>query len=434
MRHAGRRARRRPRRRRAGGPRGDVPADPPRGRRPRLPAGPDRAARRRRPGGLPLVEHRAGRLYRRQERIPEDLGTAVNVQAMVFGNRGADSGSGVCFTRDPATGHRGVYGDYLVRAQGEDVVAGIRNTVPLVRPRRDRQARPRRAARGDAASSRATTATCATSSSRSRTAGCGSCRPGSASAPRRRRSGSRGPWSTKGVIDADEAVRRVTGAQLALLMFPRFDPERRADPADHAASAPRRARPSGRIALDSATAVRLAAAGDQVVLVRSETNPDDLPGMVAAVGVLTSRGGKTSHAAVVARGMGRTCVCGADELEVDVEQRVVRVARGRPSPRATRCPSTAPPARCSPARSRSPSRWSSGTSTGRTRARRAERPRRRGRLRARPRRRRTPPRGAGQRRHPRRRRPGPPVRRPAASGCAAPSTCSSARAASWSSG
>jgi pyruvate,orthophosphate dikinase len=263
------------------------------------------------------------RLYRRQERIPEDLGTAVNVQVMVFGNRGPDSGSGVCFTRDPATGHPGAYGDYLGRAQGEDVVAGIRNTVPLAD-----------LAEIDKRSYDELLEVMRTLESHYRdlcdiefTIEDGrlwilQTRVGKRTAEAAFRIAR--AMVEEGVIDADEAVRRVTGGQLALLMFPRFD----ASAARTALTRGIAASPGaavGRIALDSATAVRMAAAGDPVVLVRRETNPDDLPGMVAAAGVLTSRGGKTSHAAVVARGMGRTCVCGADELDVDVERRVVRV-------------------------------------------------------------------------------------------------------------
>jgi len=262
------------------------------------------------------------RLYRRQERIPEDLGTAVNVQVMVFGNRGPDSGSGVCFTRDPASGHPGAYGDYLSRAQGEDVVAGIRNTVPLAD-----------LAEIDKRSYDELIEVMRTLESHYRDL----CDIEFTIEDKRlwilqTRVGKRTPEAAfriaramvdEGVIDADEAVRRVTGNQLALLMFPRFDASAaRTLLTRGIAASPGAA--VGRIALDSATAVRLAADGP-VVLVRRETNPDDLPGMVAAVGVLTSRGGKTSHAAVVARGMGRTCVCGADELDVDVEHRVVRV-------------------------------------------------------------------------------------------------------------
>ncbi|GAA4473887.1 pyruvate, phosphate dikinase [Phytohabitans houttuyneae] len=256
-------------------------------------------------------------LYRRQERIPQDLGTAVNVMAMVFGNLGSDSGTGVAFTRDPATGVRGVYGDYLSNAQGEDVVAGIRNTVPLQRleridPRSYHQLLSimdklehhyRDLCDIEFTIERGTLWMLQT------------------------RVGKRTPAAAftiaaqlvdEGVIDMDEALRRVSGAQLAHLMFPSFD--RAAAPAPLAVGVP--ASPgaaSGRVVFDAGRAVQRAAAGEKVILVRRETNPDDLPGMIAAQGILTSRGGKTSHAAVVARGMGKTCVCGADALAVDTD-------------------------------------------------------------------------------------------------------------------
>src|SRR5262249_10063562 len=121
----------------------------------------------------------------------------------------------------------------------------------------------------------------------------------------------------EGVIDLDEALSRVTGAQLAQLMFPTFARSARVtELARGVAASPGAA--VGKVVFDSATAVKLAAGGEQVILVRRETNPDDLPGMIAAQGILTSRGGKTSHAAVVARGMGKTCVCSAEAVEVDV--------------------------------------------------------------------------------------------------------------------
>ena len=146
---------------------------------------------------LQVVERQARHRLPAPEQDPDDLGTAVNIVAMVFGNLGEDSGTGVAFTRDPATGEKGVYGDYLANAQGEDVVAGIRNTLSLARPRGSRPAVLRRACAPSWTRSRATTATCATSSSRSSTASSGCCRPGSASAPRPPRSGSRRSWSTR---------------------------------------------------------------------------------------------------------------------------------------------------------------------------------------------------------------------------------------------
>ena len=266
------------------------------------------------------------RLYRRQERIPEDLGTAVNVQVMVFGNFGMDSGSGVAFTRDPASGEQGVYGDYLQNAQGEDVVAGIRNTVSLadmadIDPRSyhdlmEIMTRLERHYR-DMCDIEFTVERGKLWMLQTRV-------------------GKRTPEAAfriavhmvdEGLIDMDEAVLRVTGDQLALLMFPRFD-----DSAERMLLATgMNASPGaavGKAVFDSDTAVQLAEQGEDVILVRKETNPDDLRGMVAARGILTSRGGKTSHAAVVARGMGRTCVCGAESLDVDARAKEFRVRAG----------------------------------------------------------------------------------------------------------
>jgi pyruvate,orthophosphate dikinase len=258
-------------------------------------------------------------LYRRQERIPSDLGTAVNVVAMVFGNLGLDSGTGVAFTRDPGSGQQGVYGDYLQNAQGEDVVAGIRNTVPL-----------QELEKIDAKSYGELMGIMKTLENHYRdlcdiefTIERGKLwmlqtRVGKRTAGAAFRIATQ--LVDQGLIDIDEALRRVTGAQLAQLMFPRFDAGASATVITKAISASPGAA-VGRAVFDSATAVEWAAKGEDVILVRRETNPDDLHGMIAARGILTSRGGKTSHAAVVARGMGKTCVCGAEELEVDVRAR-----------------------------------------------------------------------------------------------------------------
>ncbi|QNN51433.1 pyruvate, phosphate dikinase [Nocardioides mesophilus] len=256
-------------------------------------------------------------LYRRQERIPGDLGTAVNVCSMVFGNGGQDSGTGVAFTRDPASGAQGVYGDYLQNAQGEDVVAGIRNTVPLA----DLEGI-------DKASYDELLGIMATLEGHYRdlcdiefTIEHGKLwmlqtRVGKRTAEAAFRIACQ--LVDQGLIDEDEAVSRVTGAQLAQLMFPRFDAgSERVLIAKGMNASPGAA--VGKAVFDSSTAVEWAERGEDVILVRRETNPDDLRGMVAAKGILTSRGGKTSHAAVVARGMGRTCVCGADSLDVDVK-------------------------------------------------------------------------------------------------------------------
>ena len=257
-------------------------------------------------------------LYRRQERIPADLGTAVNIVAMVFGNLGMDSGTGVAFTRDPGSGQQGVYGDYLQNAQGEDVVAGIRNTVPL----QDLE-------NIDPASYAQLMDIMRTLENHYRdlcdiefTIERGKLwmlqtRVGKRTAAAAFRIATQ--LVNQGMIDLDEALTRVSGAELARLMFPRFDTAGGEIKLITKAISASPGAAVGKAVFDSHTAVQWAARGEQVILVRRETNPDDLHGMIAAEGVLTSRGGKTSHAAVVARGMGKTCVCGAEQLEVDAK-------------------------------------------------------------------------------------------------------------------
>ena len=266
------------------------------------------------------------KLYRRQERIPGDLGTAVSVCSMVFGNLGMDSGTGVAFTRNPGSGAQGVYGDYLQNAQGEDVVAGIRNTLPL-----------EQLGDLDAASYAQLLETMATLETHYRdlcdiefTIERGKLwmlqtRVGKRTAGAAFRIATQ--LVDEGLITEDEALLRVTGAQLAQLMFPRFGSTEGAVLLTRGMGASPGAA-VGRVVFDSATAVAWAERGERVVLVRRETNPDDLSGMIAAQGILTSRGGKTSHAAVVARGMGTTCVCGAEELEVDVHAKTITTPDG----------------------------------------------------------------------------------------------------------
>ena len=258
-------------------------------------------------------------LYRRQERIPNDLGTAVNVVAMVFGNTGPDSGTGVCFTRDPATGAQGIYGDYLQNAQGEDVVAGIRNTVPLAELERidnksyDELLRIMALLEGhylDLCDIEFTIERGKLWMLQTRV--------GKRTAAAAFRIATQ--LVDEGLIDDDEALRRVSGAQLVQLMFPRFDTSGEVRLLGRGMSASPGAA-VGKAVFDSYTAVKWNRSGEKVILVRRETNPDDLNGMIAAQGILTSRGGKTSHAAVVARGMGKTCVCGAEELNVDTKRR-----------------------------------------------------------------------------------------------------------------
>lgn len=262
-------------------------------------------------------------IYRRREKIPHDLGTAVNVCTMVFGNMGDTSGTGVCFTRDPSTGRSGVYGDYLINAQGEDVVAGIRNTLTLADLKNiDRQSYDDlRAAMRKLETHYRDLCDIEFTIERGKL-WLLQTRVGKRTAAAAFRVATQ--LVDEKLITMDEALTRVTGDQLTQLMFPQFadsaDKEllTRANPASPGAAV-------GHIAFDNAEAVERAEAGESVILVRRETNPDDLPGMVAAAGVLTARGGKTSHAAVVARGMGKTCVCGADQLDVDAETKTVRV-------------------------------------------------------------------------------------------------------------
>ena len=271
------------------------------------------------------------RIYRRREHIPHDLGTAVNVQAMVFGNAGKGdaglgSGSGVAFTRDPANGDQGVYGDYLPDAQGEDVVSGVRNAHPLdylneldvnsytelMSNMKKLEDHYRDLCDIEFTVERGKLWMLQTRVGK-RTA---------AAAFRIAHS-----LVDEGVITLDEALMRVTGAQLAQLLFPHFD----VDAASILIGQGTNASPGaavGEIVFSSEAAVNKAALGIDVILVRRETTPEDLAGMVAATGILTSRGGKTSHAAVVARGMGKTAVCGAESLRIDTKKGELTTAQG----------------------------------------------------------------------------------------------------------
>jgi pyruvate,orthophosphate dikinase len=267
------------------------------------------------------------KLYRRQERIPGDLGTAVNVCSMVFGNLGPDSGTGVAFTRDPASGHQGVYGDYLQNAQGEDVVAGIRNTVALAELESiDKKSYDQLMQIMETLENHYKDLCDIEFTIERGQLWMLQTRVGKRTAGAAFRIATQ--LVDQGLIDETEALQRVTGAQLAQLMFPRFDEHAKiAQVARGIAASPGAA--VGKAVFDSYTAVKWSRSGEKVILVRRETNPDDLDGMIAAEGILTSRGGKTSHAAVVARGMGKTCVCGAEELEVDTKRRRMTVPGGQ---------------------------------------------------------------------------------------------------------
>jgi pyruvate,orthophosphate dikinase len=263
------------------------------------------------------------KLYRRRERIADDLGTAVNIGTMVFGNMGDDSGTGVCFTRNPATGEPGAYGDYLQNAQGEDVVSGIRNTLSLedfgrISPDNFNELKTimfklethyRDICDIEFTVERGKLWILQT-------------RVGKRTASAAFRIAIQ--LVDEHVITMDEALLRVNGHQLAQLMFPQFD-SKKSNKAITVGMAASPGAAVGKAVFDSETATEWAERGEKVVLLRRETNPDDLAGMVAAVGILTSRGGKTSHAAVVARGMGKTAVCGAEQLEVNENEKYARV-------------------------------------------------------------------------------------------------------------
>ncbi len=261
--------------------------------------------------------------YRRVHRIADDLGTAVNVMAMVFGNVSEDSGTGVAFTRNPSTGERKVFGEFLVNAQGEDVVAGIRDPEPL-----DKMAEwlPKahtefveycdklEAHYGDMQDveftvERGTLYVLQT-------------RRGKRTAAAAVRVAVE--MVDEGLLDPDAALWRVEPDQLNQLLHPTIDPDATLDviarglPASPGAAV-------GKAVFDADRAAQLGADGEDVILVRRETSPDDFHGMVAAVGILTARGGMTSHAAVVARGMGKCCVAGAKEIAVDADNRLFEV-------------------------------------------------------------------------------------------------------------
>jgi pyruvate,orthophosphate dikinase len=264
-------------------------------------------------------------IYRRTYDIPDDLGTAVNVVQMVFGNKGESSATGVAFTRDPSTGEQGVYGEFLLNAQGEDVVAGTRTPQPLEELRdrlpdaydqlletmgslerhyRDMQdieftveegrlylLQTRTAKRTAAAALKAAV-----------------------------------DMTGEGLIERDEAVARIDPKQLDQLLHPRLDENAQFEVAAHGLNASPGAA-SGKIVLDADSAAEHGKAGEAVILVRWETTPDDIHGLIQAQGVLTAHGGMTSHAAVVARGMGKPCVAGCDDLDIDTGKKTVRIGR-----------------------------------------------------------------------------------------------------------
>jgi len=262
-------------------------------------------------------------VYRRTERIPDEIGTAVNVQAMVFGNLGDDCGTGVAFTRDPSTGENYLYGEYLMNAQGEDVVAGVRTPVPISELEKQNKAVYDEFV-----------AICNRLEGHYKdmqdlefTIEKGrlfmlQCRTGKRTGPAAVRIAVE--MVTEKLIEKEVAVQRVTASHLDQLLHPRIDDVYVTDRGIKAVARGLAASPGaavGKAVFDADTALRLGDAGEKVILVRDETNPDDVHGMLAAQGILTARGGKTSHAAVVARGFGIPCVAGCESLHVDLRTR-----------------------------------------------------------------------------------------------------------------
>ena len=263
------------------------------------------------------------RVYRRTYDIPDDLGTAVNVVQMVFGNKGDTSGTGVCFTRDPSTGERRLYGEFLVNAQGEDVVAGIRTPEPI---------EGMRASLPEAFIELTRTLERLEDHYREMqdiefTVEDGrlfllQTRTGKRTAQAALRIAVE--MTDEGLLSREEAVTRIDPGQLDQLLHPMIDPGAQVDVAATGLNASPGAA-SGAIVLDADLAETRGRDGEDVVLVRWETTPDDIHGLIHARGVLTAHGGMTSHAAVVARGMGKPCVAGCDALTIDLKLRTIRI-------------------------------------------------------------------------------------------------------------
>src|ERR1700694_5653964 len=258
--------------------------------------------------------------YRRVEKIPDDLGTAVNVQMMAFGNMGEGSGTGVAFTRNPITGEKELYGDFLSNAQGEDVVAGIRDTEPIAALRQHMPevyaqfqdyAKKLEEHYRDVQDLEFTIEGGKLYMLQTRSA---------------KRTGEAAvniavDMVKERLLTKKEAVARVEPRQLEQLLFPRVDPAAKVTPLARGVPASPGAASGGAV-FDADTAVEWGKAGKAVILVRVETNPNDVHGMVEAKGILTQTGGTASHAALVARGMGRPCVVGASSIDVDVRKRL----------------------------------------------------------------------------------------------------------------
>ena len=264
-------------------------------------------------------------VYRKINKIPDDLGTAVNVQMMVFGNMGFDSGTGVMFTRNPSTGEKELYGEYLVNAQGEDVVAGIRTPKPISEMPNDLPETYEQIKKvaamledhyKDMQDMEFTIEHGKLYMLQTRTGK----RTAAASLEIARQ------MVHEGRIDKKEAVRRVKPDEVARMLHRGVDPNAKIQPAGKGLPASPGAA-IGAVVFDYKVAEKLGQEGQKVILVRPETKPEDMPGIVYAQGVLTSRGGMTCHAAVVARGMGKPAVVGCDDLHIDIESKKATIGK-----------------------------------------------------------------------------------------------------------
>ncbi len=262
-------------------------------------------------------------VYRRTYEIPDDLGTAVNVMQMVFGNRGEQSGTGVCFTRDPSTGDPGLYGEYLINAQGEDVVAGIRTPEPISAMRgRLPAAYEQLVATLDRLEAHYRDMQDIEFTVEEGKLFLLQTRTGKRTAAAALRIAVE--MAAEELISREEAVARIDPGQLDQLLHPMIDPTAHVEVAAKGLNASPGAA-SGAIVLDADTAEARGKAGEDVILVRWETTPDDIHGLIQARGVLTAHGGMTSHAAVVARGMGKPCVAGCEGLSIDARAGIVTI-------------------------------------------------------------------------------------------------------------
>jgi len=257
-------------------------------------------------------------VYRKANEIPEDLGTAVNVQTMVFGNMGWDSGTGVAFTRDPANGKKVYYGEYLLNAQGEDVVAGIRTPKQLNELKDDLpEMYEELTGLMDKLEEHYTDMQDLEFTIQQGKLYMLQTRTGKRTAASALKIAV--DMHKEGFISKEEAVKRISPYQLDQLLHPRIDPNAKLDILTKGLNASPGAA-IGKVIFDADKAAEMGKAGEKVILVRWETTPDDIHGLIESQGILTSHGGMTSHAAVVARGMGKPCVCGAEEVHIDYDK------------------------------------------------------------------------------------------------------------------